>query len=250
MPYSLVRRYSIFGPLIPACSSRPGPSARFAHPCWPPPRPPRRALCSPGRIHPPQSSSPGRRHGQSAVRGMADAVRGLRGHRWGPRRCRRNALGRAPGQVAGARREARTALGFLLHDRTPARSGQTGGWAAKRCSVTLKPPDSCSETLRHQKRAPAPRPRPLVCAWGRGSRVFSQDWWAVLTGSAPPPASQLQRSQWETGFELLRWLIGRQPCQPEAEAPELSGGRRSMRRRKRGERVVPRRSVKRVLQSP
>lgn len=39
--------------LIPACSSRPGPSARFAHPCWPPPRPPRRALCSPGRIHPP-----------------------------------------------------------------------------------------------------------------------------------------------------------------------------------------------------
>lgn len=30
-----------------------GPSARLAHPCWPPPRPPRRALCSPGRIHPP-----------------------------------------------------------------------------------------------------------------------------------------------------------------------------------------------------
>ena len=53
MPCSLVRCYLIFRAPIPACSSRPGPSARFAHPCWPPPRPPRRALSSPGRIHPP-----------------------------------------------------------------------------------------------------------------------------------------------------------------------------------------------------
>lgn len=163
MPCSLVTP-------IPDCPSRPGPSARRAHPCWPPPRPPQRALCSPGRIHRPNPPVLAvRTRTNCGLEAWPTPLEGSGGHRWGPQRCLRNALGRALGQVAGARREACTTLSFLLHDRTTAWSARTGAGGGR--SVTEPSGFPAVKPCGHQEAVPAPRPAPLVCARGRGSRV-------------------------------------------------------------------------------
>lgn len=95
-PVPLLLKSSGPHPRLPSSSA----TAWRAHPCWPPPRPPRRALCSPGRIHPPNPPVlAGRTWTKCDLEAWPTREGGSRGHRWGLQRCLGNAKGRARGQV-------------------------------------------------------------------------------------------------------------------------------------------------------
>lgn len=173
-------------PSCPVPGSKTSSPLLRAHPCWPPPRPPRREPYSPDRTHHPSPPVPaGRTRTKCGLEAWPRRERGLVGcEKWGVREESRVCT--AQGSKSGSRCPTGSLqcpwLPIARPHPPPCRSPGTQAVVAASLNPSGAP---AVEACGRQGAVPVPWGTPLVRSQGRGASTSSH--WRIRTVLVPPP---------------------------------------------------------------